>query len=78
MPIVMALRNPDMHDSHLAEINELIGQELNFKVDGFTLQSLIDMNVVQFMEQIVATSVKATGEAKLRAALNDLDTIWGN
>lgn len=30
------------------------------------------------MEQIVATSVKATGEAKLRAALNDLDTIWSN
>jgi len=25
MPIVMALRNPDMQDSHLAEINELIG-----------------------------------------------------
>lgn len=76
MPIVMALRNPDMQDSHLADINELIGQELNFKVDGFTLQSLIDLNVVQYMEQIVAKSVEATGQAKLRNALNDLDAIW--
>ena len=28
------------------------------------------------MEQIVAKSVEATGQAKLRNALNDLDNIW--
>jgi len=25
MPIVMALRNPDMNESHFTDINELIG-----------------------------------------------------
>jgi dynein heavy chain len=50
MPIVMALRNPDLKDFHWEEINEMIGQNLNVDEDGFTLQSLIDMNVVQFME----------------------------
>ena len=78
MPIVMALRNPDMNETHFADINELIGQELNFKEDGFTLQSLIDMNVVQFMEQIVAKSVEATGQAKLRTALKELKDIWAS
>ena len=62
MPIVTALRNPDLQASHWADIREMIGQA-NFDVneEGFTLQSLIDMNVVQYMEQIVAKSVEATG-----------------
>jgi hypothetical protein len=34
------------------------------------------MNVVQFMEQIVAKSVEATGQAKLLAQLRDLQDIW--
>jgi len=41
----------------------MIGQELDVTEEGFTLQSLIDLNVVQFMEQIVAKSVEATGQA---------------
>lgn len=76
MPIVMALRNPDLQDMHWNDIRELIGQDLDIHQEGFTLQSLIDMNVVQFMEQIVAKSVEATGQAKLRAQLNELQEIW--
>jgi dynein heavy chain len=55
----------------------MIGQA-NFDVneEGFTLQSLIDMNVVQYMEQIVAKSVEATGQAKLRAQFNALVDLW--
>jgi len=30
------------------------------------------------MEQIVAKSVEATGQAKLRAALKELEEIWAN
>ena len=76
MPIVMALRNPDLQEHHWNDIREMIGQDLNINEDGFTLQSLIDMNVVQFMEQIVAKSVEATGQAKLLAQLRDLQDIW--
>lgn len=76
MPIVMALRNPDLKDYHWNDINEMIGQELHVDEEGFTLQSLIDMNVVQFMEQIVAKSVEATGQAKLRGQLDDLLETW--
>ena len=50
MPIVMALRNPDLNYSHWADIRELIGTDLNIYEETFTLQSLLDMNVVQFME----------------------------
>jgi dynein heavy chain len=54
----------------------MIGQELNINEEGFTLQSLIDMNVVDYVEQIVSKSVEATGQAKLRNQLGDLIEIW--
>ena len=72
----MALRNPDLQDMHWTDIREMIGQDLNIHEEGFTLQSLIDMNVVQYMEQIVAKSVEATGQAKLRGQLNELQEHW--
>jgi len=50
MPVVMALRNPDLKEHHWDDINELIGQKLDIHEEGFTLQNLIDMNVTQFNE----------------------------
>ncbi len=76
MPIVTALRNPDLTSVHKDEINELVGQEIKTEEEGFTLQSLLDMNVVSFMDQIVAKSVQATGEAKLKTALAELTEAW--
>jgi dynein heavy chain len=54
----------------------MIGADLDIYEEGFTLQSLIDMNVVQYMEQIVAKSVEATGQAKLATQLADLEEFW--
>lgn len=76
MPIVMALRNPDLKEHHWVEIRELIGADLDINEEGFTLQSLIDMNVVQFKDDIVAKGVEATGQAKLRNQLNELTEQW--
>lgn len=76
MPIVMAFRNPDLKDYHWADIREMIGHDIDINEEGFTLSSLIDMNVVQYMEQIVAKSVEATGQAKLKGQLEDLKETW--
>jgi dynein heavy chain len=48
MPIVTALRRTELKSQHWVEINELIGAELQVDEEGFSLQSLIDMNVVPF------------------------------
>lgn len=37
MPIVIALRNENMQDSHRQEINELTGVVINIDAEGFTL-----------------------------------------
>jgi len=46
--------------------------------EDFTLQSLIDLDVVKHQEKIVAVSVQATGEYKLREQLNNLTEVWKN
>lgn len=76
MPVVMALRNPDLKEHHWDDINEMIGQKLDIHEEGFTLQNLIDMNVTQFNEQIVAKGVEATGQAKLGNQLQNLEDNW--
>ena len=48
MLVVTALRNKDIEDSHLQEIKDLLQIEFDKDDPGFTLNSLIEMNVVQF------------------------------
>jgi dynein heavy chain len=52
MPVVLALRNDNLKDSHWAEIKELIGQEFNVKEEGFTLQSLLSLGAQKYQEEI--------------------------
>lgn len=79
MPIVKALRNPVLNEEHMDAINNLVENgKLDINQEGFTLQSLIDLNVVQYQEEIVAISVRATGENKLKIALADLQEQWVN
>ena len=78
MPIVSALRNKNLEENHWQDINNLIDGEIKVKEEGFTLQSLIDLDVVQYQEEILAISVRATGEAKLVAALDEVQTAWKN
>ena len=76
MPIVQALRRPELEAKHWDEINELIGQPLDINAEGFTLQSLIDMNVVPYQEEIESIAVRAIGESKLNKAYAELMDMW--
>ena len=74
MPIVAACRNKDLQDEHWNCINDLIPNgKIDVEDETFTLQSLIDLDVNQYQDEIVAISRRATGEAKLRTDLAKLD-----
>jgi len=62
MPIVTNLRNVNLTETHWEEIRNIVGPGLDIESEEFTLQSLIDLDVVQFQEEIVGISVRATGE----------------
>lgn len=56
MPIVVALRNDNLKEQHWKEIKELINADFNISDPEFTLQQLIDLNIVQFQEDITNIS----------------------
>lgn len=76
MPIVVALRNENLKEHHWKEIKDLINADFNIMDPEFTLQSLIDLNAVQFQEDITSISTQASQEASLRAQLNVLEETW--
>lgn len=79
MPIVEACRNKNLTADHWVSINELIPNgQINTEDENFTLQSLIDLDVNQFQDEIVAISRRATGEAKLQKDLANLEAEWKN
>lgn len=46
MPIVVALRNENLKEPHWKEIKELINADFNITDPEFTLQQLIELNIV--------------------------------
>ena len=48
MPIVIALRCPDLKENHWKEIQDLLQQDFDVDNEEFTLNSLIQMNAVRF------------------------------
>lgn len=76
MPVVVALRNSDIKESHMQEIKDLLQTDFDILDEGFTLNSLIEMNVVQFQEEIETISTQASQEASLRRQIDSLDDQW--
>ena len=60
VPIVKALRNDALTETHWAEIKSLLKQDFDLEDEDFTLQSLIDMNAMKFMEEIQQISIQAS------------------
>jgi len=76
MPIVIALRNEHLKEYHWQEIKDLIRGDFDINDPEFTLQSLIDLNIVQHQEEIQVISTTAAQEASLRAQLAQLEETW--
>lgn len=77
MPIVEACRNKNLTEEHWDAINDLIPNgSIDINAEGFTLRTLIDLDVIPYQDDIVAISRRATGEAKLVADLAKLEAEW--
>lgn len=60
MPIVKALRNDNMTENHMREVYDKIGREINVKDEKFTLKNLIELNMMEFVDEIRDISTQAT------------------
>jgi dynein heavy chain len=76
MPIVTSLRNDNLKEHHWREIKDLIGSDFDINEPDFTLNSLISLNAVAFMEEITQISTQASQEAFLKSQINALEEQW--
>ena len=76
MPIVRALRNDKLQENHWAQIKNLIKKEFDVNQEDFLLKSLIDLDIIQFQEDITSISTKATQEANLREQIETIKSTW--
>lgn len=76
MPIVKALSNPKMTPKHRDEVKDLVKKDFDVSQPDFTLKSLLDLDIGEFQEEIVAISTQATQEAKLDDEINEIDAKW--
>ena len=76
MPIVKALSNSHMQEKHRDQVKELVKKDFDVFQEDFTLKSLLDLDIGEFQEDIVAISTQATQEAKLNKELEEIKLKW--
>ena len=77
MPIVKACRAEELLPEHWEAINDLIPNgKIDIEREDFTLLSLIELEVNEYQDDIVAISRRAIGEAKLKIDLTKLQELW--
>ena len=77
MPIVKACRAEELLPEHWDAINDLIPNgKIDIEREDFTLLSLIELEVNEYQDDIVAISRRAIGEAKLKVDLAKLQELW--
>ncbi len=60
MPVVTAMRSDKLLEDHWIDIKTILKNDFDIKDPNFTLQSLINMNVAQYADEIKEISVRAT------------------
>jgi hypothetical protein len=76
MPVVKALSTDKLGEHHWGQIKGLIKKDFDIADPNFDLKALIDLNVNEYQEEIVAISIQAVQEDKLRKDLQALEEVW--
>ena len=76
VPIILALRNVHLEAHHWKEIKELLKSDFKTEDPDFTLKSFLDLNAIDYLEDIEQISIQATQESILKKQLSQLDEQW--
>ena len=76
MPVVEALSNPKLRDYHWEEVKELLKADIPLEERQFTLETLIDLNVAKYKEEVHNVSVTASQEYNLEQQLETIKRQW--
>lgn len=75
VPIILALRTEGMKDRHWDAISEKVGQVVK-PYPGFTMKSLMDMNLLKYEDDIVDIGEKASKQYQIECSLAKMKKEW--
>eukprot|EP00357_Protocruzia_adherens_P035365 CAMPEP_0115028668 /NCGR_PEP_ID=MMETSP0216-20121206/36472_1 /TAXON_ID=223996 /ORGANISM="Protocruzia adherens, Strain Boccale" /LENGTH=126 /DNA_ID=CAMNT_0002404965 /DNA_START=277 /DNA_END=653 /DNA_ORIENTATION=+ len=73
MPVVIALKNDNLDESHMNEIRELVQKDFVIN-ENFTLDDLLALKLNEYQEDIQAISTQATQETILTG--HAVKAVW--
>ena len=77
IPIIISLGNKNLHDDHWKKIFDMLRDPPKYKTKkDFSMQDLIEDDVLSAKDLIEEISARASGEAKIENDLNEIKRIW--
>eukprot|EP00891_Asterochloris_glomerata_P001497 jgi/Astpho2/1497/e_gw1.00026.129.1_t len=76
LPVAAALRNPQLQERHWQKVAAVLGDGLQPTEPGFTVQTLLERQLVTVKEDLVAVSTEASQEAGLEGMLHRVQAKW--
>ena len=76
MPVVTALRSQYLKEVHWVEIKRVLKSNFDIKDPALTLESLLNMHVADFQEEIINIATQAAQENALEGQIGDIEAEW--
>eukprot|EP01012_Entosiphon_sulcatum_P041182 TRINITY_DN5499_c0_g1_i1.p1 TRINITY_DN5499_c0_g1~~TRINITY_DN5499_c0_g1_i1.p1 ORF type:complete len:4402 (-),score=749.29 TRINITY_DN5499_c0_g1_i1:60-13265(-) len=78
LPLIQALRNPELRPVHWEELDRLIGKPVSIIETGLTLGDLLELRTLEKLEAIQRISRTASEEARLKEAFDKVLVLWNS
>ena len=76
IPLIQSLKNDAMQPRHWQELMKVTGVKFNANSTTFTLQSIFDMGLSKFSDEIAGVVNVATQEMKIQKNLQEIEEVW--
>ena len=76
VPVVVALRNPNMKPEHWFKVSETLNHAMDPDDERITLEGVLALGVMSHADAMVTVSTEATQEAHLLGMLNKIKDKW--
>ena len=76
IPLIQSLKNDAMQPRHWQELMKVTGVKFNANSTTFTLQSIFDMGLSKFSDEIAEVVNVATQEMKIQKNLQEIEEVW--
>ncbi|XP_068978772.1 dynein axonemal heavy chain 2 [Bombus flavifrons] len=78
LPLITNLKNPAMRPRHWTKVKEIVDRDFDETSEDFTLDTIAEMELQNYADQIDDISNSATMELAIEIGLKNISEIWEN